>query len=151
MIQKNFWKNWNYFFILVQTGSVEVNPPVTSQSGNQMHHSILNRIKIQFENVISSKQPASVSSNDKSAAVVAVVPVSTAKSENAEEEAVLATSEPDENQRTMTKKDGLAFLEQCMKQNDEQVSDNLKSPNEIANKLNDLYFKQQQEENKGNN
>ena len=125
---------------------VEVNPPV-----NQMHHSILNRIKIQFENVISSKQPAtSVSSNDKSAAAV-VAPLATVKIDTAEEEGVLPVSEPDENQRTMTKKDGLAFLEQCMKQSGEQMIDNLKSPNEIANKLNDLYFKQQQEEIKGIN
>lgn len=134
----------------------------TSKSG---HGSILNRFKIQFENVVHLK------------------PNNSSKTETNTSETTTATTTPttqvsdtvdltEENQKTVTKKDGLALLKQCLKEQEKikkeeseqqikqvEINDDKdissgeavgesKSPSEIASKLNDLYFKHLEEETK---
>ena len=114
----------------------------TSKSG---HGSILNRFKIQFENVVHLKPNTKSDCNTES---------TLAASQTSD-----LTDLTEENQKTVTKKDGLALLKQCLKEQEkiekessEESSSNRpveeKSPSEIASKLNDLYCKHLEEETK---
>lgn len=143
------------------TGPHSENKPTAQShlSQNKVpHNSILNRFKQQFEIVVSLKN------SEKQVAA------GTAKNEanNTESQANLPvqkspssptsdlTDQSDENQKTMTKKDGIALLEQCRRLNSkskgnktpEKSPESLKTPTDIASKLNDLYFKHLEEENK---
>lgn len=161
------------------TGSSEKNSTSTPQipagqsTSKSGHGSILNRFKIQFENVVHLK-PNKTETNTASAESTATT-ASSQQQPTAETQVSDPVDLTEENQKTVTKKDGLALLKQCLKEQEkirkeeleqqttavvetikddediigeEEVVAEAKSPSEIASKLNDLYFKHLEEETK---
>ena len=116
-------------------------PPLPSQNPHQSHNSILNRIKIQFESVVSLKPSSSSSSSSTASSSLnntsqAIKPdtETTLTNQNQQQQTPQQAQEEcnDENQKTMTKLDGLLLLEQ-LKLNDESEK--------IESKLNEVYNK----------
>lgn len=131
-------------------------PNLTSEpeKSNQSHTAkdgLLNRFKIKFENVVHKPSADKQPSMPKPEASVTNSQASAATGEQANNTDMV--TDADDNQKTMTKKDGLALLAKCkeeLKAKELTIDLNAqsKSPSEIANKLNDLYFKHMEEENK---
>ena len=131
----------------------ETNKSTTLAHQNQTklpHNSILNRFKQQFESVVSLKN------SEKQNTVPSIGPKNETNNAEIQTSPASPTSDmadqSDENQKTMTKKDGIELLEQCRLINcknktPERSPESLKTPTDIASKLNDLYFKHLEEEN----
>lgn len=159
------------------TGSSEKNSistpqiPASQSTSKSGHGSILNRFKIQFENVVHLK-PNKTEANTPSTESTTSAQQQQPTTQTQVSDSVDLT---EENQKTVTKKDGLALLKQCLKEqekirkeeleqqttavvgsikddkdaiSEEEVVAESKSPSEIASKLNDLYFKHLEEETK---